>query len=70
MHRRAYFRKNYSRQELSQGIYICRQCHDGIHRFYTAMELAKHLNTLDRLLADDSLAAHFAWVARQRIRID
>ena len=69
MHRRAYFRKKFSRDERNKGIAICRQCHDGIHRFYSSMELAKQLNTLDKLLHDEKLASYFAWVSKQRVRI-
>lgn len=69
MHRRAFFRKHYSRDERNKGITICRQCHDGIHRFYSSMALAKELNTLDKLLNDEKLAAHFAWVSKQRVRL-
>ena len=69
MHRRNYFRKHFSKTELNEGIAICRKCHDGIHRFYSEMELAKHLNTLTRLKDDEKLARHFEWVAKQAIQL-
>ena len=47
---------------------ICRLCHDGIHDLYDEMTLAKHFASTDALLADEALARHFAWVARQRLR--
>ncbi|MEW9797699.1 hypothetical protein [Alteromonas sp. CYL-A6] len=70
MHRRRFFRKTLTRDERNEGIAICRQCHDGIHRFYSPMELAKSLNTLEKLLADEQLAGYFHWVSKQRIRLD
>jgi len=51
------------------GINICRQCHDGIHRTYSEMELAKHFYSLEALKADEKLAQYFAWVGKQKVRV-
>ena len=66
VHRRPRFRKRYDKAALAAGIMICRACHAGIHRFYDEMKLARELNSLEALMADEALARHFAWVARQR----
>ena len=66
MQRRKFFQKTYSRQQLAGGVYVCRQCHRGIHSLFDEMTLAKHLNTLDSLLLNESLQKHCRWVARQR----
>ena len=68
MHRRNYFKKRYSKTELAQGIMVCRQCHNGIHRFYDEMTLGKTFSTLESLKADPRLREYFAWVARQKIK--
>ena len=65
MHRRKGFRRRYTRDELNVGIWICRQCHRGIHAIYDELTLAKQFCTLDLVLADPALSSHFAWVARQ-----
>jgi|TARA_B100000700_G_scaffold74600_1_gene83356 hypothetical protein len=67
MHRRNYFKKRYSKTELAAGIMVCRQCHNGIHRFYDEMTLAKTFSTPASLKADPRLSEYFAWVARQKI---
>jgi hypothetical protein len=67
MHRRSFFQKTYKRQQLACGIYICRQCHDGIHLIFDEMTLAKRFNTLENLLLDEALQKHCRWVARQRL---
>ncbi|MFC4698718.1 hypothetical protein ACFO4O_00905 [Glaciecola siphonariae] len=67
MHRRTFFKKHYKKSELAQGIDICRQCHDGIHKTYTEMELAKHLNTFEAIKDDEKLSSYFAWVAKQKV---
>jgi len=67
VHRRTYFKKNFTKQELNTGIDICRQCHRAIHQSYTEMELAKQLNSLDKIKQNHLLNKHFAWIAKQRI---
>jgi hypothetical protein len=67
MHRRRFFQKTYKRQQLAEGVYICRLCHNGIHRLFDEMALAKSLNTLENLLQDEALQKHCRWVARQRL---
>ena len=67
MHRRSFFKKTYKREQLAIGIYICRQCHNGIHLLFDEMTLGKHFNTVEKLLLDEPLQKHFRWVARQRL---
>ena len=66
MHRRNYFKKHFSREQLSLGIYLCRQCHDGIHDRFDEITLAKRFSDPDILLAEPELQTHFAWVGKQR----
>lgn len=68
VHRRTHFKKRYDRDTLNRGVFICRDCHKGIHKRYSEMFLAKALNTPEKLLADADLARHFAWVAKQKAR--
>lgn len=67
VHRRAHFKKHYTRETLAQGILICRQCHSGIHKAYNEMTLAKALNSLELLKQDDTLRMHFLWVSKQKV---
>ena len=68
LHRRKHYRRHYAREVLARGIYICRDCHDGIHSTYSEMELARERATPEALLADPALSRHFAWIGRQRRR--
>lgn len=70
MHRRKRFKKQYSKTVLNEGIAVCRLCHNGIHRFYSEMELAQHFASLAALKKDPALANYFAWVAKQRVRVE
>lgn len=66
VHRRKGFRKRFAKEELNVGVHICRKCHKGVHTLYDEMTLATRLNTLEKLLTDETLAAHFRWVSKQR----
>ena len=67
LHRRDFFKKHYSKQQLNEGINICRKCHSGIHSYYDEMTLARKFNTFELIQSDEALARHFAWVGKQRI---
>jgi predicted metal-binding protein len=49
---------------LNEVIFICRQCHDGIHDFYDERTLAVCFNSLEKLLDDEALKKHFLWVSK------
>lgn len=49
---------------LDDVIWICRQCHDGVHDLYDEQTLANDLNTLEKLTSDERLEKHFAWVSK------
>lgn len=66
VHRRNFFRKRIDPERLQQGVAVCRDCHNGIHRLHDEMTLAKQLNTLEALRDDPALRRHVQWVSRQR----
>jgi hypothetical protein len=68
MHRRPRFRRRYTREELARGIYVCRDCHDFIHRTYCEKDIAGRLSTPQALVEDPILQRHFRWLRRQRRR--
>ena len=70
LHRRPFYRRNYSKSELNNGIYVCRLCHNGIHSLYDEKTLAKQLNSYDALRADTALKKHCNWVAKQRVTVE
>ena len=66
VHRRPRFARHYDKQTLNLGVYICRDCHKGVHNTYDEMQLATRFNTPQALLDDPDLSRHFQWVSRQR----
>jgi len=69
MHRRAHFKKHFSKEQLNQGIMICRTCHSGIHKRFDEMQLAKTLNSLNDIKRNPELVKFFGWVAKQKIQL-
>ncbi|TXF90020.1 hypothetical protein FUA23_08490 [Neolewinella aurantiaca] len=68
VHGKKYFRKLFTKEEMvHRRISVCRTCHKGIHRIIPdEKELARNFNTREALLADDRIARHIKWAARQR----
>jgi len=69
LHRRSSFKKRYTREELNQGIYICRLCHKGLHRLYDEMTLAKQFSSKEEMIADPALVRHIDWSAKQKVTL-
>jgi hypothetical protein len=68
LHRRARFKKQFSREELNQGVDVCRDCHNGIHERYDEMTLCREFSTPEALADDPALSRYFEWVSRQKVR--
>jgi hypothetical protein len=68
VHRKRQFRQRFDLDEMRhRKLLVCRKCHRGIHRLIPdEKELARTYNTRDALLADERIARHVAWVAKQR----
>lgn len=46
-------------------IDICSACHRQIHSFYSNLELAKNLNTLEKLKQDPRISKFLTWLGKQ-----
>lgn len=68
IHRRKHFKKRFTRAQLNLGIMICQPCHEGIHRLFDEMTLAKRLNSLPALLEEPALQKHFGYTAKLRLK--
>ncbi len=68
VHRKKQFRRRFDLEEMRhRKLLVCRKCHRGIHRLIPdEKELARDFNTREALLADERIARHVAWVAKQR----
>ena len=66
VHRRPFFRRNFDRETLHGGVYLCRLCHRAVHRFFDEMTLAKRYASLAALRAAPELQRHVRWARKQQ----
>jgi len=51
LHKNKWFKKTYTRLEMSQGINICKlDCHKEIHKLIGEKEMGRSFNTIKKLL--------------------
>ncbi|MAY25529.1 MAG: hypothetical protein CMK02_04410 [Polycyclovorans sp.] len=66
-HRRTAYQRRFSLEEMrTRGVWVCRDCHRAIHRFFDEGQLGLALNTLEALAATPELQRHVEWARRQR----
>lgn len=68
LHKKRWVKARFSADELHDGAWLCRDCHDAVHRFIPHRELAESFRTLEALRAHPEVARFVAWIARQRGR--
>lgn len=62
-HRNRRTQKQFKRQEMVERIlWLCRPCHNHIHRVLSEKALADHYNTREALLAHDEIQRFVAWI--------
>lgn len=68
VHKKGKFTRQYEKEYMSEhGIWICKyHCHSQLHRFFTEKYLAEHLNTLEKLLANQKVTDYIEWHKKQK----
>lgn len=65
LHSNKWFKKHFSRQEMSKGIYICKHyCHKEIHKLFSEKELGKKYNTLKKLLTNEKVIKYIHFITK------
>jgi hypothetical protein len=68
LHRNKWFKRRYTRQQLQQGLELCKACHSAIHTLIPdEKELGRNYETRAKLLAHPELGKFVRW-KRQRAR--
>ena len=66
LHSNKWYKKNYTRKELSRGINICvNECHLEIHKLITEKEMGKYYNTKERLLKHEKVKKYIKWIKKR-----
>lgn len=68
LHRNKWFKKQFTREQMGEGINVCRECHLAVHRFADHKELGRSFNTRELLLAHPEIAKFVVWVRKKRVR--
>ncbi len=62
-HHNKWFKKRYSREEMSRTIHVCRDCHSSIHRLVPCeKELGRSVNTIELLRQHELIGRFIEWV--------
>lgn len=51
--------------ESGETVDICSPCHRQIHSLYTNLELAKYLNTINKLQSEPKMRKFLSWIRKQ-----
>jgi hypothetical protein len=70
LHSNKWFKKRYTREQMHEGIEVCKSCHRAIHDLVPdEKKLGRHYNTLEKLLAHPEIGKFVRW-KRERARSD
>ena len=65
-HKNKWFKKNYTREEMGTGVYLCRDCHSAVHRFIpNEKELGREYSTPDKLLSHPEISKFVNWISKR-----
>jgi len=66
LHDKPYVRKRHGRLErITATLWVCRPCHDQIHKVLSEKELALLYNTREALLAHPRIQTFVQWLSRK-----
>jgi hypothetical protein len=66
LHTNKWFKKNYTSEQLQEGIYICeKDCHLEIHKLVPEKELGKYYNSIDKLLSNEKVRNYINWIKKR-----
>lgn len=64
LHGKTYVRKRFDREErITATLWVCRPCHNQIHRLFSEKELALTFNSREALLTDARLQMFVEWLS-------
>jgi len=65
MHSNKWFKKNFTRDRMMEGLEICRDCHSAIHQAIEEKSLARNYNTLEALRSHPEVSKFIDWVSNK-----
>ena len=66
LHEENWYKKHLTKEQMERLFMVCHDCHDAIHKFYPAKELASNFDTPEKILADDKIIKFAKFAAKQK----
>ena len=66
LHSNAWFKKNFTKDQMQEGVNICQMCHNGIHQLVDEKVLGREYNTKEKLLTHEGVFKHIEWVSKRK----
>jgi len=65
-HKNKWFKKNFTREEMNQGINICKyDCHTEIHKVINEKEMGRSFNTIEKLMRHPKVKKYIKYIKNQ-----
>jgi len=66
MHRRTWFKRNFTKEQMQEGLEVCKGCHKCIHKSIPSEKaLGKEYNTKEKLLLHSLIKKYVDWKNRR-----
>lgn len=66
-HKKMLKRNLFEKKELNRGIYVCRPCHNAIHKLIDEYTMAQEYNTLEKLLDHEGVQKWIPYAMKQKV---
>jgi hypothetical protein len=65
-HANSWFKKNFTSEQMQEGINICTLCHSGIHQLIDEKVLGREYNTIEKLMTHEGVKKHVEWASKRK----
>ena len=66
LHSNKWFKKRYTRDQMQEGLQVCKQCHNTLHDLICEKDLGRNYHSRELLLAHPQVARYVSWKQRRR----
>ena len=65
LHKKQWIKRRFTKNSLQDGILICRDCHDALHKMISRKECATTYNSCEKILQHPDFSNFVRWVKKQ-----
>jgi hypothetical protein len=66
LHDNKWFKKNFTREQMDTGVYLCHLCHRQVHDLWDEKTLGREFNTWEKLLAAPEIQKFIPFAKKQK----